>query len=100
MAELADFLGLERSTMSGLIARAEQRGLVERRRHPDDARATQVAMTPAGLRLAEQVYAEVHAALTAHIPAAERATVVRALTGLPPAPLSPSGPDRQEEAPH
>ncbi len=49
--------------MSGLIARAEQRGLVQRRRHPDDARATRVAMTPSGIALADQVYAEVRAAL-------------------------------------
>ena len=30
MAELADYLGLEKQTMSGLIARAEERGLVAR----------------------------------------------------------------------
>ena len=32
MAELADYLGLEKSTMSGLVDRAERRGLLERPR--------------------------------------------------------------------
>ena len=81
MAELADFLGLEKSTMSGLVDRAEQRGLVARGKNADDGRAVDVYMTPAGLELAEQVHAEVRAALaplTDRIDATER----RALAGL------------------
>jgi len=52
MAQLASFLGLEKSTMSGLIGRAERRGLVERRPSPDDARVILVGLTPAGRALA------------------------------------------------
>lgn len=63
MTELADFLGLEKSTMSGLIARAERRGLVARVPDDDDARATTVTMTPAGHRLAARLARQVHAGL-------------------------------------
>ncbi len=52
MAQLADLLGLDKSTMSGLIDRAEQRGLVARARNADDARAIDVCMTAAGVELA------------------------------------------------
>ncbi len=38
MAELAGFLGLERSTLSGLVDRAEARGLLERGRSAEDGR--------------------------------------------------------------
>lgn len=63
MAELAEFLGLERSTMSGLIGRAEQRGIVRRVPNPDDARATDVVMTPAGHALAAVVQAQIRGEL-------------------------------------
>jgi DNA-binding MarR family transcriptional regulator len=63
MAELADYLGLEKSTMSGLVDRAERRGLLQRGRNADDARATDVFMTPAGIELAERAHAEVRRAL-------------------------------------
>lgn len=59
MAELAEFLGLERSTMSGLIGRAEQRGIVRRVPSAGDARATDVVMTPAGHELAAVVQARI-----------------------------------------
>jgi DNA-binding MarR family transcriptional regulator len=45
MTELADYLGLEKQTMSGLIARAEKRGLVVRAACKDDGRATEVFLT-------------------------------------------------------
>ncbi|PJF01581.1 MarR family transcriptional regulator [Streptomyces carminius] len=63
MTELAEFLGLDKSTMSGLIDRAERRGLVARDRNPEDRRVVDVVITPAGLELAEQVYDEVRRAL-------------------------------------
>ncbi|MGW0484474.1 MarR family winged helix-turn-helix transcriptional regulator [Nonomuraea sp. NPDC003214] len=64
MTELAAFLGLDKSTLSGLIDRAEQRGLVARGRNAQDRRVVDVFITPAGLELAEQVYDEVRRALT------------------------------------
>jgi DNA-binding MarR family transcriptional regulator len=63
MAELADHLGLERSTMSGLVERAERRGLLARGRNADDGRAVDVFMTPAGLELAERMHEEIRQAL-------------------------------------
>jgi len=52
MAELADYLGLERSSVSGLIDRAVRRGLVRRDASEDDGRAVRVSLTPDGRRLA------------------------------------------------
>jgi DNA-binding MarR family transcriptional regulator len=63
MTELADYLGLEKQTMSGLIARAENRGLVARVANEDDARATDVVLTAEGARLLRQLRAEGQAAL-------------------------------------
>jgi DNA-binding MarR family transcriptional regulator len=59
MADLADFLGLERSSVSGLIDRAARRGLVQRTASRSDGRAVQVSLTPDGHRLAGQVTGEV-----------------------------------------
>jgi DNA-binding MarR family transcriptional regulator len=64
MAELADHLGLEKSTMSGLVARAERRGLLARAKSPSDGRAIDVFLTDAGLDLATRVHDEVRRALT------------------------------------
>jgi DNA-binding MarR family transcriptional regulator len=60
MAELATYLGLERSTVSGLIDRAVQRGLVQKRTDPADARSVRVSLTPQARRLATRVIAEVN----------------------------------------
>jgi DNA-binding MarR family transcriptional regulator len=65
MAELAAYLGLDKSTMSGLIDRAERRGLVRRVASEDDRRAVDVVLTAAGSRLARAVQAEVRTALEA-----------------------------------
>src|SRR5579862_6948617 len=52
MAELAAYLGLDRSSVSGLIDRAARRGLVQRGTSSDDGRSVRVSLTPAGKRLA------------------------------------------------
>lgn len=52
MAQLAALLGLDKSTVSGLIERAERRGLVRRVPSADDARAVEVEATADGLALA------------------------------------------------
>jgi DNA-binding MarR family transcriptional regulator len=52
MAELAAYLGLERSTLSGLVDRAVKRGLVRRDTSPDDARAVRVSLAADGQSLA------------------------------------------------
>ena len=63
MTELADYLGLEKSTMSGLIDRAEKRGLVQRAPSASDRRAVDVLLSPEGLAVAELIRGQVARAL-------------------------------------
>uniref|UniRef100_UPI0028B0C1E0 MarR family winged helix-turn-helix transcriptional regulator n=1 Tax=Stenotrophomonas sp. TaxID=69392 RepID=UPI0028B0C1E0 len=63
MAELADYLGLERQTMSGLIARAEKKGLVARAPNAEDGRATDVFLTSEGAKLVKRLHAQTQQAL-------------------------------------
>ncbi len=63
MTELADYLGLEKQTMSGLIARAEKRGLVARAPNEEDGRATDVFLTSDGAKLVKQLRVQVQQAL-------------------------------------
>lgn len=63
MAELAEHLGLEKQTLSGLIARAEKRGLVARAPNALDGRATDVSLTEEGAQLVERLHAQTQQAL-------------------------------------
>ena len=51
MFELATFLGLDKSSVTGLVTRAEGRGLVRRSGREDDRRAVRVALTADGRKL-------------------------------------------------
>lgn len=85
MLALGAHLGLDKSSMTGLVARAEKRGLVRRSRSPHDGRAVLVALTPAGRELTDRGVAEVGrriTALTAGLPAADRAELTRLATAL------------------
>ncbi|WP_223691352.1 MarR family winged helix-turn-helix transcriptional regulator [Leifsonia poae] len=73
MTELADYLGLDKSTMTGLVTRAEKRGLLVRFPHPTDGRAVAIGMTPEGLRLGEKVYSRLAEALSPSVDALTRA---------------------------
>ncbi len=64
MAVLAEHLGLEKSTMSGLVDRAEKRGLLARAPSAEDGRAIDVFLTRDGAKLAERLYAELQEALS------------------------------------
>ena len=59
MTALADYLGLEKSTMTGLVDRAEKRGLLARAPNASDGRAVDVFLSPDGAELAERLYAHV-----------------------------------------
>jgi MarR family transcriptional regulator, lower aerobic nicotinate degradation pathway regulator len=59
MAELAAYLGLERSSVSGLVDRAVRRGLVRRDASHEDGRAVRVSLTPDGQRLASLLTGEI-----------------------------------------
>ena len=75
MNELAGYLGLDKSSVTGLVDRAEKRGLVRRRQSSKDGRGVEVGITPAGRKLAQRVaieFGERIAALVAPLDAAER----------------------------
>lgn len=57
MSELAESSHQLSATMTGIVDRLEDRGLVERRRDPNDRRAQIVGLTPQGKALMEQANA-------------------------------------------
>jgi DNA-binding MarR family transcriptional regulator len=63
MAELARCFGVEKAALTGLMDRAERRGLARRSPVPGDRRALQVTLTDAGHRAAAAFHAEVSAEL-------------------------------------
>ncbi len=64
MAELAHCFGVEKAALTGLMDRAERRGLAQRSPVPGDRRALQVTLTDAGHRAAAAFHAEVSAELS------------------------------------
>ena len=64
MTALADYLGLEKSTMTGLVDRAEKRGLLQRAPNASDGRSIDVCLSPDGAELAERLYAHVGRSLS------------------------------------
>ncbi|MEU3532291.1 MULTISPECIES: MarR family winged helix-turn-helix transcriptional regulator [Streptomyces] len=58
MLELARHLDLDKSSMTGLVTRAEKRGLVKRERSPHDGRGILVALAPAGRALVDHCAGE------------------------------------------
>ncbi|MER6343526.1 MarR family winged helix-turn-helix transcriptional regulator [Streptomyces sp. NPDC001595] len=57
MSELGSMLGLAKSSLTGLVDRTVQRGLVRREPDPRDGRAVRVALTEEGATLAAEFYA-------------------------------------------
>jgi DNA-binding MarR family transcriptional regulator len=55
MNQLGRLLGLDKSSISGLVDRAQRRGLVTRTVSANDRRAFQVSITDAGRQLVEQL---------------------------------------------
>jgi DNA-binding MarR family transcriptional regulator len=83
MADLATFTGLERSTISGLIDRAAQRGLVVRTADPHDGRSVRVSLTKHARGLVPEVTAAIAdriKPLTGHLSAAEQKRLTALLT--------------------
>ena len=64
MSELADYLGLDKSTITGLVDRAERRGLLQRTPNPVDGRAVDVMLSAAGTELAERGAAQIERSLS------------------------------------
>lgn len=63
VSELADYLGLDKSTVSGLVERAARRGLLQRSPNALDGRAVDVHLTTQGAELAQRAAAEIAGAL-------------------------------------
>ena len=59
MMELAKYLNLDKSSVTGLIDRAERRGLVQRTTTPEDGRAIRVSVTAIGRALIAEVTGEI-----------------------------------------
>jgi DNA-binding MarR family transcriptional regulator len=64
MTALADYLGLEKSTMTGLVDRAEKRGLLQRAPNVSDGRAVDVFLSPEGTEFAGRLYTQIARALS------------------------------------
>jgi DNA-binding MarR family transcriptional regulator len=73
MIELARYLKLEKSSLSGLVDRAEQRGLVERIPSPGDRRGTRIRVTAQGRRLSRVVEKEVNTEVSSLVSALSKA---------------------------
>jgi DNA-binding MarR family transcriptional regulator len=70
MSKLAESSHQLTATMTGIVDRLVERGLVERTRHPSDRRALVILLTPAGLKLMETINA------------AKRSLIMRVLSSL------------------
>jgi DNA-binding MarR family transcriptional regulator len=62
---LARYLELDKSSVTGLVDRAERRGLVERVADPDDGRAVRIRLTRGGRALVTKGVAEMSDELAA-----------------------------------
>jgi DNA-binding MarR family transcriptional regulator len=85
-SELAQAVGLDRSTMVPLLDGFEERGLVERRRGTD-RRTNGIWLTPAGNRLLSRLKGRItahEARIALNLSRAERAQLVRLLKKLQP----------------
>ncbi len=65
---VADGLGMPATTLSGYLAKLEERGHLMRRPHPTDGRSHLVALTPAG----ENAFASQHTAFSVGLQRLER----------------------------
>ena len=90
---LAQHLGLEKSTLTGLVDRAARRGLLERVPSPDDGRAVDVLLTSAGHELADRLHdaaAVLLTGLTQDLTAREQARLAALLGRMAPPGRRPS----------
>lgn len=84
-ARLTEQVGVDRTTLAGVVARLEKHGLVRRRAGRGDRRVKNVFPTPAGQSLLQRIEAparRAHERTLAALPAAERKLFLKALAHL------------------
>src|SRR5580698_10413927 len=84
-SSLATLLGIDPSTASRNLAGLERAGYITRKKGADDARQTDIRLTPRGKRTADSCVTEaLHAMVSVleRVPRAERAKIVEALEAL------------------
>lgn len=80
--QLCTALGIQPPNLVPLVSSLEKRGLIERKPHPRDGRATGLHPTPAGRKLmdeAEQAAARLEGEMAAHLTPGEHKTLLRLL---------------------
>jgi MarR family transcriptional regulator, organic hydroperoxide resistance regulator len=85
LAGVARKLAVSKQNMTGMIARLEQLGLVERSENPEDLRSARVQLTRRGRALVERlrpVYEEWQRALGGDLPDRDLQTLIRAVNRL------------------
>jgi DNA-binding MarR family transcriptional regulator len=85
IGELAARSALSKQSMTALVRGCEEAGLVERRRDPEDGRASRVRLTRRGRRFksaATEIQAELDARVLAELGRTNRDALVRALRGV------------------
>jgi DNA-binding MarR family transcriptional regulator len=96
MSEIARVMNLDKSSVTGLVDRAERRGLVTRVCCSDDGRSTRVALTPVGQQLAKDVTRDVGRRVAQLVDglsireSEQLAAVTRRLLVLPISPAAPA----------
>jgi DNA-binding MarR family transcriptional regulator len=83
--EIVDLTGIYRSTLADIVRRLQQKGLLQRRRTKEDARAYAVKLTDAGrriLRAAEPVAKRVDRRVLDALPANRREEFIAALAAI------------------
>jgi DNA-binding MarR family transcriptional regulator len=98
--DLVERTGIDRSTLADIVRRMLKKGLLQRRRTREDARAYAVKLTDEGwriLKMAEPLAKKVDEKLLAVLPAQQRDrflqdlnTIVQALTDMQPPELKPT----------
>lgn len=101
--ELARRMSSDPSTVRAMLVLLEQRGLVERRTHPTDARARTVALTAAGVRTFQQLWTAggpIRDRIIGALRPGEAETLVQLLGRVAEALTAESSPTRESNSSH
>lgn len=85
--DLVAITGIDRSTVAGIVSRLIRKGLLERKRSPDDGRAYCVKLSKRGLKAvagADRLYTRIEKKLLAGLPASEAtqfASILKSILG-------------------